>query len=421
MSMSLKTRPPVVPLPTVDLVQPEPPGRRRGLVLAVVGIALIPVLGLGAWWYLAEGPGAYTVVPPGLLDVDFTQAEAALEGAGLEVVTVEVFDPTAPPGEVIAVTPGEGEDVRKDGTVTVTVSKGPDLRIVPIDGVGAPAAQVEEALTAAGFLVKTAYEYSDTVAKGVLISMADSDGAPVARGDKLPLGSTVVLTVSQGRQPVVVPSVVGMTRADAVAALTAAGLQVVETQAYSPDVPAGVVKAQDPPGSADAFRADTVTIVVSKGAEPPPPPPPAPAPARVVIPTSVVGMTKFPALDLLTSKGFDARYDRHTCTVDWAQCVVAYTVPAAGTSVAQGSVVTIWLQNPAGTDAAAAVVIPSGVVGMQKHPALDLLSGLGFNAQYERDTCTLEWSLCVVDHTVPAAGTSQPAGSTVTIWLRDPV
>lgn len=416
MTMTVKSRPPVVPLATVDLVQPEPPGRRRGWVLAAVGVALIPLLGVGAWWYLAEGPGAYTSVPPGLLDADLAQAETLLEEAGLEVVTVEVFDPTVPPGEVIAVTPGEGEDVRKDGTVTVTVSKGPDLRMVPIDGIGDPVAEVEDALTAAGFLVRTLYAYSDTVPVDALISMTDENGAALSRGAKLPVGTTIVLTVSQGRQPVTVPSVVGMARADAVALLTGAGLTVVETQAYSPDVPAGVVKAQDPPASADAFKADTVTIVVSLGPEPPPPPV---APTRVVIPTSVVGMTKFPALDLLASKGFDARYDRHTCTVDWAQCVVAYTVPAAGTAVTKGSTVTIWLANPAGVDTGA-VVIPAGVVGMQKHPALDLLWGLGFDAQYERNTCTLEWSLCVVDHTVPAAGTSQPAGSTVTIWLRDP-
>jgi len=416
MSTTVKTRPPVVPLPTVDLVLEEPVRRGRRWLLLGVGVALIPLLGLGAWWYLAVGPGAYTSVPPGLLDVDLADAEQVLEEAGLKLVTVEEFHPTEPAGEVIAVDPGEGEEVRKGGTVTVTVSKGPDLRLIDIAAFGVPVATVVDSLTDTGFHVTTGYEYSDTVPAEMVIRMSDEDGAPLAKGDKLPVGATIVLTVSDGRQPVTVPSVVGMAKAEAVAALTGAGLKVAETQAYSPDVPAGVVMSQNPAGPSAAFKQDTVAIVVSLGPEPPPPPA---APTKVVIPTSVVGMTKFPALDLLTSKGFDARYDRHTCTVDWAQCVVAYTVPAAGTSVAKGSTVTIWLSNPAGVESGT-VVIPSSVIGMQKHPALDLLYANGFDARYERNSCTVEWSLCVVEYTVPAAGTSVPKGSAVTIYLRDP-
>lgn len=420
MTMTVKGRPDVVPLPTVDLILEEPGGRGRRRALVAVGVALIPILGLGAWWYLAEGPGAYTSVPAGLLDADLAEAESVLEDAGLQVVTVEEFHPTEPAGEVIAIDPGEGEDVRKDGTVTVTVSKGQDLRVVGTGGVGEPADIVLEALTTAGFAVTLSHEYSHTVPEGIVIRVTDEGGAPLAKGDTLPVGATILLAVSDGRQPVTVPSVVGMGKAEAVALLTAAGLQVVETQAYSPDVPAGVVKAQDPAGSTGVFAQDTVSIVVSLGPEPPPPPAPKTPSASVVIPTSVVGMTKFPALDLLASKGFDARYDRHTCTVDWAQCVVAYTVPAAGTSAAKGSVVTIWLANPAGA-ATSSAVIPSEVIGMQKHPALDLLFAKGFDARYERGSCTLEWSLCVVEYTVPAVGTSVPKGSAVTIWLRDPV
>lgn len=421
MTMTVKGRPEVVPLPTVDLILEEPAGRGRRRLLGVLGVvALIPLLGLGAWWYLSEGPGAYTSVPAGLLDSDLAEVGSVLEDAGLRVVTVEEFHPTEPAGEVIAVEPGEGEDVRKGGTVTVTVSKGQDLRTVGTAGVGDPVDIVFAALTDAGFTVTTVHEYSDTVPEGRVIRIADKAGSELAPGDLLPVGTAIVVTASDGRQPVTVPSVVGMGKAEAVALLTAAGLKVVETQAYSPDVPAGVVKAQDPAGSTGAFAQDTVSIVVSLGPEPPPPPAPKTPPASVVIPTSVVGMTKFPALDLLASKGFDARYDRHTCTVDWAQCVVAYTVPAAGTSAAKGSVVTIWLANPAGA-ATSSVVIPSDVIGMQKHPALDLLWAKGFDARYERGSCTLEWSLCVVEYTVPAAGTSQPKGSAVTIWLRDPV
>ncbi|GEN78692.1 hypothetical protein N867_06535 [Actinotalea fermentans ATCC 43279 = JCM 9966 = DSM 3133] len=392
----------------------DPTVRGRWWLVVAVIAALVPALGGGVWWYLAAGPGAFTSVPDGIAAATLADARGALDDAGLEVATVDVFHPTAPAGAVVALAPTEGEQIRKGGLVTLTISRGPDLRAVFVEGVGQAVASTEAALAVAGLVPETQLEYSDTVPAGTVIAMALADGTPVAKGDKIPRGTEVVLTCSDGPAPVTIPNIVGLTRDAALAALAAAGLQVAESQAYHPDVPAGIVKLQDPAAGAEGHRLDTVSMVVSLGPEPPPPPP-----ANVVVPSSVIGMTKFPALDLLGRKGFDARYERGTCTVDWAQCVVEKTVPAAGTSQPKGSKVTIWLTNPAGTPTGS-LVVPAGLVGMTKFPALDLLSSTGFTPAYERNTCTVDWSECVVEYTVPAAGTTAPAGSTVTIWLRNP-
>ncbi len=413
MTMTLRGRVAATPEPTMEPSSEDPTVRGRWWLLVAVVAALVPALGGAVWWYLAAGPGAYTSVPDGLLAATVTQAQVALDDAGLEVATVEVFHESAAAGEVVAAAPLEGEQIRKGGLVTLTVSRGPDLRAVFVEGVGQGVAGTEAALTVAGLVPETQFEYSDTVPQGTVMSMALADGTPVAKGDKIPRGTEVVLMCSDGPAPVTIPTVVGLTRDQAVAALTDAGLKFTESQAYHPDIPAGIVKVQDPAGGAQGHRLDTVAIIVSLGPEPPP------APVTVVIPSSVVGMTKFPALDLLGRKGFDARYERSTCTVDWAQCVVYKTVPAAGTSQPKGSKVTIWLTNPADTDTSP-VVVPTSVIGIGKFQALDALDAAGFDARYERNTCTLDWTSCVVEYTVPAAGTSQPRGSTVTIWLRDP-
>ncbi len=413
MTMTVRGRAEAAPEPTMEPGVEDPTVRGRWWLVVAVVAALVPALGGAVWWYLAAGPGAYTSVPDGLLTATVAEAQVELEDAGLEVATVEVFHDTAPAGEVVAVAPLAGEQIRKGGLVTLTVSRGPDLRAVFVEGVGQGVAGTEAALTVAGLVPDTQLEYSDTVPKGTVMSMTLADGTPVVRGDKIPRGTQVVLMCSDGPEPVTIPTVVGLTRDEALAALSAAGLQVSESAAYHPDVPAGIVKVQDPAGGVEGHRLDTVAIIVSLGPEP------APEPVSVVIPSSVVGMTKFPALDLLGRKGFDARYERGTCTVEWAQCVVAKTVPAAGTSQPKGSKVTIWLANPAGTTTGSAV-IPANVVGMTKFPALDLLSASGFTAQYQRNTCTVDWAQCVVEYTVPAAGTSQPKGSIVTIWLTNP-
>lgn len=416
MTMTVRGRAGAAPEPTIEPSVEDPTVRGRWWLVVAIIAALVPALGGGVWWYLAAGPGAYTSVPEDLLAATLAEAEVALGDAGLDVTTVEVFHETAAAGEVISAEPLEGEQIRKGGLVTLTVSRGPDLRAVFVEGVGQGLAGTEAALEVAGLVPRTEHQYSDTVPAGTVISMTLADGTPVAKGDRVPRGTEVVLMCSDGPEPVTIPTVVGLTRDQAVAALTDAGLKFTESQAYHPDIPAGIVKVQDPAGGTEGHRLDTVAIIVSLGPEPAPP-----TPVTVVIPSSVVGMTKFPALDLLSSKGFNAKYDRGSCTVDWAQCVVAKTIPAAGTRQAKGSTVTIVLTNPAGTGTTMGTV-PS-LVGQPKYTAWGMISDAGFNGVHYDEGCTnlatMGYEGCAVDRQNPAPGTSLAKGSTVEIWLRN--
>lgn len=416
MTMTVRGRAAAAPEPTMEPGVEDPTVRGRWWLVVAIVAALVPALGGGVWWYLAAGPGAYTSVPEDLLAATLAEAEVALDDAGLDVTTVEVFHETAAAGEVISAVPLEGEQIRKGGLVTLTISRGPDLRAVFVEGVGQGLAGTEAALEVAGLVPQTEHQYSDTVPAGTVISMTLADGTPVAKGDRIPRGTEVVLMCSDGPEPVTIPTVVGLTRDQAVAALTDAGLKFTESQAYHPDIPAGIVKVQDPAGGTEGHRLDTVAIIVSLGPEPAPP-----TPVTVVIPSSVVGMTKFPALDLLSSKGFNAKYDRGSCTVDWAQCVVAKTIPAAGTRQAKGSTVTIVLTNPAGTGTTMGTV-PS-LVGQPKYTAWGMISDAGFNGVHYDEGCTnlatMGYEGCAVDRQNPAPGTSLAKGSTVEIWLRN--
>lgn len=415
MTMTVRGRAVEAPAPVNDPTVEDPTVRGRWWIVVAVLAAVIPAIGGVIWWYLAAGPGAYTVVPDGLVASTVAEAQSTLDDAGLAVETVEVFHPTVASGEVVDLEPAAGEEIRKGGLVTLTVSKGPEMRQVRTVGAGEALDDAAARLTAAGLDANPRHAYSDTVAAGTIIAMTLADGTRVENGDSLPKGTEVVLFCSDGPAPVTIPTVVGLTRDQALAALSAAGLQVTESQAYHPDVPAGIVKVQDPAGGTAGHRLDTVAIIVSLGPEPPPPP------TTVVIPRSVVGMTKFPALDLLERKGFNARYERGSCTVEWAQCVVYKTVPAAGTSRAKGSTVTIWLTNPAGTQVTTGTV-PS-LVGMDKYPAWDAIYDAGFNGVHYDEGCTnlatLGYEGCAVDRQNPAPGTSLAKGSTIEIWLRN--
>nr|WP_240934051.1 Stk1 family PASTA domain-containing Ser/Thr kinase [Cellulomonas sp. IC4_254] len=243
--------------------------RRRPWRWVVAAVLLLGVVGGGTWWYLAVGPGAYTTVPT-VSDLAEDEALAALDSAGLGSDVVRAFDDAVPSGDVVSADPGDGERVRKDGTVTLTVSKGVDLVAMPADPlVGKMQADAEAALTAAG--LDAGYvdgdHWDDNAAIGAVLAVTDADGNPVEPGQSLKRGSTVLLTLSDGPEPVRIVSVVGATLDEATAQLQALGLVVAPEEAFSDTVEAGRVIAQSPEGGAQGKRTDTVTLQVSKGPE----------------------------------------------------------------------------------------------------------------------------------------------------------
>lgn len=277
----------------VAVLAPEERVRRRRLFVVLLVIGLAALFGSVALWYTSEGPGAYTTVPQDVVGVELAAAQEALDALGLTAAPTEVFDPVVAQGLVVSAEPGEGERVRKEGTVALSVSKGPDLRTVPPDLVGAPAADVTAALTAAGFVVpEPERAHHDTVPTDHVIGMSAEAGA------QLPVDTEVRLTVSDGPEPLSVPSVIGTARDAAVRDLENVGLKIVEEKAdFSEQYPAGVVMAQSPEPGTPGHRMDGVSITISQG------------PPLVDVP-NVFGLSEDQAKQAITGAGFvvDVKY-----------------------------------------------------------------------------------------------------------------
>jgi serine/threonine-protein kinase len=158
-----------------------------------------------------------------------------------------------------------------------------------------------------------------------------------AAGEVVERGSTVAFWVSTGEPKAVVPDLIGMTQADAIAALTEAGLAVgeVTTQA-SAEIDAGRVMAQDPPADTKVERGSRVAIVLSTGPEPTPTPTPT---ATVVQVPSVYGMDLTTATERLESMGFVV--DVRTQSSSQPDGTVIAQDPEAETLAAWGSTVRI--------------------------------------------------------------------------------
>jgi serine/threonine-protein kinase len=129
--------------------------------------------------------------------------------------------------------------------------------------VGLSKAAAQKAITDAGFRLGTVHYEASDAAEGSVIAQT-----PKA-GDMLVPGMSISLTVSTGPKApeVKVPNVIGKTRAEAEAAITAAKLKVSVVEEFSTKYPAGQVSAQNPAAGAAAEEGATVTITVSKGPE----------------------------------------------------------------------------------------------------------------------------------------------------------
>lgn len=258
-----------LPIGLTDLapVEPAAPARRRRRPLVALVAGVVALLGLGTWWYLAAGPGAYTRVPSVVGDTQAV-ALARLDDADLRHTLAEAFHDDIAAGAVVRTDPGPGDAVRKDGVVEVTVSRGPDVVAVPDGLVGAMQADAERALEAADLTV--AYDdaaHDDTAPEGAVLSATLPDGAAAEAGAQVRRGSEVLLVLSAGPAPVTVTSVVGITVEDAQEQLAPDALTLEPTEAFSDTVPAGRIIDQTPDAGAGAHRGDAVQVTVSKGPE----------------------------------------------------------------------------------------------------------------------------------------------------------
>jgi hypothetical protein len=116
-----------------------------------------------------------------------------------------------------------------------------------------------------------------------------------AAGTAVEPGATINLTLVQGSETVVVPTIRNLTESAAVNLIFTSGLQVgTRTEAYDPVIPLGSVIDQDPAPGLVVTKGLAVDYVVSRGPEPTPSPTPTPTPTPAPTPTPTPAPTPTP-------------------------------------------------------------------------------------------------------------------------------
>lgn len=304
---------------------PQPPARRaglrggrppRGVIVAFLAVLLVLGVGGGVWYI---NSGQFTQVPS-LLGQSEKAAKERLSDTGLELKGVRrAYSDTVDRGKVISSDPKSGARIRGNGSVSLVVSRGPEIVTVPdVQGIGLSEArrQLEKRGLVPGMVTK---EFSDDVSAGEVVRTDPEAGA-----ERHP-DSAVAIVVSKG-SPVDVPDVTGLSVDDATAELEDAGLKVVVApgRVNSPEDEGDIARQSVPEGT-EAAEGDSITLTVSKG------------PQMIDVP-DVTGKDVDEARSELEDAGFEVKVDRPF--LSFSDTIASQSVDG-GDRAPEGSTITI--------------------------------------------------------------------------------
>jgi len=270
------------------------------------------------------------------------------------------------------------------------LAAGPGRTVANPDVAGLSVAEASAAMTAAGLTLEVAEEqYSEDVPADAVIS------TDPAAGDGVRIDGTVAAVVSKGPERYEVPTVKGLDQATAADALVGANLAVgAITEAFDTKVEAGGIVSSAPKAGASVKPGTPVDLVVSKGPEPVPVP-------------DIEGRKIGVARDALGEVGLKADVTQKF-SEEVKEGVVISVKPKAGTIVDAGTRVAVVVSK-----GPPPVVVPN-LIDMPRDKAVSTLRNLGLRVN------VVEGEFSPLNRVIsqdPAAGTSIPKGSTVTIRI----
>lgn len=320
------------------------PPSQPGAVAAPPGPGGAAKKGSRAWWpwvlvlffVLILAGGVYAMVNsmnqsgdsadvPRLVGLTQAQAEKEAKAAGF---TLEVAGPdvsTLPAGQVTRQDPAEGDKLRKGDPIKVWLSAVKATVKVP-DLVGKTPVDAVVALNGLDLKLGPKTEEPSDKAVGTIVSQKP------AANEEVPPATEISIVVSSGpaSTQVKVPDLVKMDQDAALALLRKQKLNG-QIQPRNSDRPVGEVVDQSPKAGTEVAENSTVTIWASNASVTP----------KVTV-DNVVGKKEAQAVVILSKTGFNVVSERRPDAVAKPGTVIDQ-IPAAGTSVDQGSSVTIYV------------------------------------------------------------------------------
>ncbi len=256
---------------------------------------------------------------PSLTGMTYDEATAALTGLGIAYSKTEAYSDSVEAGQIIAQSVAEGASIPTGTTVALTVSLGREQTTMP-SLLGKTLAEAEQVLAEQNLTLDAtvARRYDDKVAADKIAEQS------IAAGTKVDVGTVVKLTVSMGRFTVSLPNFVGMTRAEAEQFVTENKMTSVSWQTAAATADQDTVYAQSLTAGSTVTPTTALTLYVSLGD------------GAMTVPT-LTGLDEASAIAILRGQGYVPTIVYQTANTEG----VLSTSPAAGTTLAAGSTVTV--------------------------------------------------------------------------------
>lgn len=196
--------------------------------------------------------------------VGMTVEDAQKRMPDLKINVVEtVVSPDYDKGIIVEQNPREGDKVKVDSTVDVTISSGLQAIVVP-DLLNETASAAKTKLEDLGLIVEMVQKVDDTITLGHVIQTDPPADTEMKKGDTI----TVFVSKGSAELPVIVPDLLGITEPEARNKVGVLGLRIGKVTAVDSDKPLGTVVKQSPDKDVRVARGDSIDIEISNGVMP---------------------------------------------------------------------------------------------------------------------------------------------------------
>ena len=374
--------------------------RSSSRILVTLVILMLAATAIGYMLFGRHIPSfpSHQVLVGNYKNLTYSQAEEQLENLGLAFKITQTPSDTVPANKIIAQNPEAGTGVDPKATVELFVSNGrPVIGLQDVTGFTFDDAL--RVLKEQKFRVKRLHRFDATQKPGTVVEMSPKARSSVRQG------SLVTLTVSDGPKPLQMPSLLGLTIAQAQVLGDKDGFAIDSSQAVpNGQYPQGHIAAQDVASGTtiDAQGNLVVHVTVSSGM------PQMPAGGATVTVPDVGGRKYGDAIAIISKAGLtpDVAYE----VQGTANGTVIKEDPAANSSLTQGAHMTLTVSVSG--------EIPD-VVNLSVVEAESTLQAAGYPTFTIRHT-TLEGANGRAVRTEPDAGSTVAPTTPITLIVNGP-
>lgn len=249
-------------IPQYDELPPiSRPKRLRKLLIQVSVVLLVILLAVGA--YALYNQTIRYVTVPDVENLSQAEAMALLEEENISVGNViNNWHDTVVQGNVIETDPEMGERIERDSSVNLVVSSGEE-QVQIGDYVGQSYEPIRQMLIEAGFIVERQDLFTNDASQtGTIMAQSLEPGTRVVPGE-----TPITMTVGSYSESSTMQNFYNLSLDMVQSFADGYGLVVDVGYEYSEFIPEGQVISQSPESGTSLYPGDTISVVVSMGAE----------------------------------------------------------------------------------------------------------------------------------------------------------